>query len=178
MSKEILADVRNAWQWFLLQSYKQILFTFDKTTKGSLVQEICESPRFEYNLNKFRCDISCTSGHCEDYWWRLVQEGSLKCHHGFVLCTLQFSVIHRILFEFEETWLHILLHWRVAPRSRLPGKAHLQWTETIVIIRLSCRCFTDRCKVCLRVTFRTYRGLNNLRSGIYVLRIMWRTGSV
>ena len=80
-------------QWSLLQSHKQIWFTFDKVT-GSR-----ETPRFEYNLNKFRCDISCTSGAflvlpaiVMNYWRRLVQEGSLKCHHGFVFCTLQLSI--------------------------------------------------------------------------------------
>ena len=91
-------------------------------------------------------------------WWILVHEGSLKCLSWFRIKHLTI-VIQRIVFEFEETccifffieeWL-IEVDFQVSPLC--------EWTETIVIICLSCRCFPDRCKACLRVAFRIRRRL-------------------
>ena len=39
---------------------------FRENNETPLAQEIWESPRSEYNLVKFRCDISCTSCHCDE----------------------------------------------------------------------------------------------------------------
>ena len=127
----------HTWQWFLLQSCKQIWLTFGKTTRRHWLKRYGNHLGPSTILLSFGVTFLALPAIVMNSWWILVHEGSLKYLSWFRIQHLTIA-IQRILFEFEETCCIFLLHWRVAHRGRFPVKpiVWMNWNNSNNMFKL------------------------------------------